>query len=114
MHTVHAIGDSTGSVLGLARCGAPPGVIVQTVQNSVEILQSSDKVDTPVVVASDADGQTAQKTRGDSTGAVPGQVVHARRPHDRCPGLLGRVCGQGCCHARCCLCALRVQTRRTL
>ena len=50
MHTVHAIGDFTGSVLGLARCGAPPGVIVQTVQNSVEFLQFLDKVDIPVVV----------------------------------------------------------------
>ena len=31
------------------------------------------------VVASGADGQTAEKTRGDSTGAVLGQGVHARR-----------------------------------
>ena len=30
------------------------------------------------VVVSGADGQTAQNTRGDSTGAVLGQVVHAR------------------------------------
>ena len=37
-------------------------------------VQFVDKVDLPVVVASGADGQTAQKTRGDSTGAVPGQV----------------------------------------
>ena len=73
VHIVQAIGDSTGSVLGLARCGAPTGVVVQTVQNSVEILQFLDKVDMPVVVASGVDGQTAQKTQRDSTGAVLGQ-----------------------------------------
>ena len=48
------------------------------VQNFVEILQFLDNLDIPVVVALDADGQTAQNTRGDSTGAVLGQVVHAR------------------------------------
>ena len=40
-------------------------------------VQSLVKVYMPVVV-SGADGQTVQNTRGDSTGAVLGQVVHAR------------------------------------
>ena len=39
VHTVQAIGDSTGSVLGLARSGAPTGVIVQTVQKTVDVPQ---------------------------------------------------------------------------
>ena len=33
----------------------------------------------PVALVSGADGQTAEKTCGDSTGAVLGQGVHARR-----------------------------------
>ena len=40
---------------------------------------SLDKVYMPVVLVSGADGQTAEKTRGDSAGAVFEQVVHARR-----------------------------------
>ena len=51
----------------------------QTAQNPVEIPQVPflDKLFMHVVV-SGADGQTAQNHRGDSTGAVLGQVVHAR------------------------------------
>ena len=41
-------------------------------------VQFLDKVSMPVVVASGADGETAEYTRGDSTGGVLGQVVHAR------------------------------------
>ena len=51
----------------------------QTAQTPVEISQVPflDKLFMPVVV-SGADGQTALNTRGDFTGAVLGQDVHAR------------------------------------
>ena len=60
-------------------------VTVETVHFSpssvepVEIpqVQFLDKLFMPVVVMSGADGQTAQKNCGDSTGAVLGQGVHA-------------------------------------
>ena len=54
--------------------------LVLTVLKPVEFPQSQildNVVDMPVVV-SGADGQTAQNTRGDSMGAVLGQIVHAR------------------------------------
>ena len=41
-------------------------------------MQFPDKLSMPVIVASGADGETVEYTRGDSTGAVLGQVVHAR------------------------------------
>ena len=74
-------GDYTGAVLGQvvhARCcvwcGWP-----DSAEPPVEIPQVPflDKLFMHVVV-SGADVQTAQNTRGDSTGAVLGQVVHAR------------------------------------
>ena len=43
---------------------------------------------------SGADGQTAKKTRGNSTGAVPGQVWHARRCGVWCPWpTVQKTCG---------------------
>ena len=74
-------GDSTGAVLGQvvhARC-----CVWCRCPDSAEHpwrfhrCRSWDKLFMPVVV-SGADVQTAQNTRGDSTGAVLGQVVHAR------------------------------------
>ena len=74
-------GDSTGAVLGQvvhARCCVWCGWPGQR-RTPVEITQVPflDKLFMHVVV-SGADGQTAQNPRGDSTGAVLGQVVHAR------------------------------------
>ena len=54
-----------------------------------------DKLFMPVVV-SGADVQTALNTRGDSTGAVLGQVVHARCcVWCRCPDSAINACGGG-------------------
>ena len=74
-------GDSTGAVLGQvvhARCCVWCGC-QDSAEPPVEIPQVPflDKLFMHVVV-SGADGQTAQNTRGDSTGAVHGQVVNAR------------------------------------
>ena len=74
-------GDSTGAVLGTS-CSCTLLCLVPMARQRrtpVEIPQVPflDKLFMHVVV-SGADGQTAQNTRGDSTGAVLGQVVHAR------------------------------------
>ena len=82
MHTVQAIGDSTGSVLGLARCGAPTGVVVQTVQ----FCNSWTRLTCPSLLCLVPMARQRKKNSGDSTGAVPGQGLNARRPHDRCFG----------------------------
>ena len=75
-------GDSTGAILGQGVHVRVLGLVPMARQRRkpVELpqVQFLDTVYLPVVVVSGAYGQTAQKTRGDSTGAVLGQGSHAR------------------------------------